>query len=552
MICFLVTLAGIEETARYGGVAITDEHKLMKALPEGEERFRSLVRYASDIITILDADGTIIYESPAIERLLGYQAQELVGTNVFNYLHSEDVERVLTIFVQAVQAGGVSPLVEFRFRHADGSWRHLEAIGNSLLEDPTVGGMVVNSRDITERKRAEEALHFQKTLLEAQSEASIDGILVVSTEGKIVSFNRRFIEMWEIPREVIASRSDEAALQSVLDKLTDPQKFLARVAYLYEHPSEESRDEILLKDGRTFDRYSASVKSTDGVYHGRVWYFRDITERKRAESEIRRLNQTLENRVAERTTQLEAALDEIQLLNEELEQRVQQRTAQLEAINEELESFSYSVSHDLRAPLRSINGFSQALLEDYGEKLDEEGRDYLERVKAASEHMGRLIDDLLSLSRTTRSKMSHERVDLSGLVESIVQELRQSQPERTVKLVVEEGLVTEGDERLLRVALENLLRNAWKFTGKQPQACIEFGLTDADGVSAYFVRDNGAGFDMAYKQKLFGAFQRLHGTSEFPGTGIGLTTVQRIIRRHGGSVWAEGAVGQGATFYFTL
>jgi signal transduction histidine kinase len=368
----------------------------------------------------------------------------------------------------------------------------------------------------------------------------------------MISFNRRFIEMWEIPEEVISSRSDDAALQAVLDKLIEPQTFLARVAYLYEHPNEESRDEILLKDGRTFDRYSAPVKSTDGAYHGRVWYFRDITERKQVDREIRRLNETLENRVAERTAQLEAALEEIQQLNEQLEQRVQQRTAQLRAINEELESFSYSVSHDLRAPLRSINGFSQALLEDYEDQLDEEGRDYLGRVKAASEHMGRLIDDLLSLSRMTRSEMSHQRVNLSALAESIARELKQSHPEREVELVVQKGLVAEGDERLLRVALENLLRNAWKFTSKQPRARIELGLAEHEGTSIYFVRDNGAGFDMAYNHKLFGAFQRLHGANEFPGTGIGLATVQRIIARHGGSVWAEGAVGQGATFYFTL
>jgi PAS domain S-box-containing protein len=526
----------------------------MKALPQSEDRFRSLVQYASDIITILDAEGTIVYESPAIERLLGYRSEELIGTNAFNYVHPEDVERVFGVFAQTLKAGGVSPLVEFRFRHADGSWRHLEAIGNSLLEDPSVRGMVVNSRDITERKRAEERLRFQKVLLEAQTEASIDGVLVVSIEGKMISFNQRFVEMWGIPEEVVETRSDEAALQAVMDKLVDPQEFLARVAYLYEHPSEESRDEILLKDGRTFDRYSAPVrgKGEDGSHYGRVWYFRDITERKRAEREIHRLNETLESRVAERTAQLEAALDEIQLLNEQLEQRVRQRTAQLEAINEELESFSYSVSHDLRAPLRSINGFSEALLDDYGDKLDEEGRDYLGRVKAASEHMGRLIDDLLNLSRVSRSKMSHERIDLSALAKSIGQELEQSHPEREVELVVEDGLVAEGDERLLRVALENLLRNAWKFTGKRPQARIEFGLAEHEGTPAYFVRDNGVGFDMAYSNKLFGAFQRLHRESEFPGTGIGLATVQRIMRRHGGSVWAEGALGQGATFYFTL
>src|SRR5215216_1747471 len=314
----------------------------------------------------------------------------------------------------------------------------------------------------------------------------------------MLSFNQRFVEMWDIPKEVIQARSDDAALRSVVDKLVDPQGFLGRIAYLYDHPSEESRDEILLKDGRTFDRYSAPVRGKDGTYHGRVWYFRNITERKRAEGEIRRLNETLESRVEERTAQLEAALGEIKLLNEQLEQRVRQRTAQLEAINEELESFSYSVSHDLRAPLRSINGFSEALLEDYADKLDEEGRDYLGRVKAASERMGHLIDGLLELSRVTRSKMSRERIDLSALAKSVAQELKQSHAEREVELIVENGLVAEGNERLLRVALENLLRNAWKFTATQPQARIEFGLAEHEGTSAYFVRDNGVGFDMAY------------------------------------------------------
>ncbi len=236
----------------------------------------------------------------------------------------------------------------------------------------------------------------------------------------------------------------------------------------------------------------------------------------------------------------------------DLNENLKQHAAQLEAANKELEAFSYSVSHDLRAPLRSIDGFSQALLEDYGGKLDAEGRDYLGRVRAGSQHMAQLIDDMLNLSRVTRQEMRLEDVDLSALAKSIAAELKNSSPERNVDFVITEGLAVEGDGRLLRAALDNLLANAWKFTGKQPRARIEFGTGQKDGRLVYFVRDNGAGFDMAYADKLFGVFQRLHKASDFPGTGVGLATVQRVIHRHGGRVWAEGRKGQGATFYFTI
>ena len=244
--------------------------------------------------------------------------------------------------------------------------------------------------------------------------------------------------------------------------------------------------------------------------------------------------------------------EEIRRYAAELEQRVAERTAELAAVNKELEAFAYSVSHDLRAPLRSMDGFSQALLEDYGDVLDETGRDYLRRVRNASQRMGQLIDDLLTLSRVTRREMHFTRVDLTALARSVARELREMEPERKVEVVIQDGLLARGDPRLMTIVLENLLNNAWKFTGKREEARIEFGSTLVDGGEAYYVRDNGAGFDMAYADKLFGAFQRLHRATEFPGTGVGLATVQRIIHRHGGRVWAEGAVGQGATFYFTL
>jgi signal transduction histidine kinase len=234
------------------------------------------------------------------------------------------------------------------------------------------------------------------------------------------------------------------------------------------------------------------------------------------------------------------------------EEEARYTSRQLEAANKELEAFSYSVSHDLRAPLRHINGFSQALLEDYADKLDDEGKGYLRQVRGASQEMAQLIDDVLQLARVTRSEMRRETVSLSELARTIVSELREREPNRTVNVQVEENLSARGDKRLLKIMLVNLLGNAWKFTSKREDAEIAFGQKKKDGETVFFVRDNGAGFDMAYAGKLFGAFQRLHSGNEFEGTGIGLATVQRIINRHAGRVWAEGVVGKGATFNFTL
>jgi signal transduction histidine kinase len=235
-----------------------------------------------------------------------------------------------------------------------------------------------------------------------------------------------------------------------------------------------------------------------------------------------------------------------------VEEKIKRVNTDLVAANKELEAFSYSVSHDLRGPLRSIDGFSQAVLEDYLDKLDARGQDYLRHVRAATQRMGALIDDLLNLSRMTRAEIHVETLDISALARSIADEIQKTQPELRAEFRIENGLETKGDPRLLRIVLENLLGNACKFSSKRLSPVIEFGKVHCNGTLAYFIRDNGAGFDPAYAGRLFGAFQRLHTTAEFPGTGVGLATVQRIIHRHGGRIWAAGAVDKGATFHFTL
>jgi PAS domain S-box-containing protein len=279
------------------------------------------------------------------------------------------------------------------------------------------------------------------------------------------------------------------------------------------------------KDGTPFlsDVTLTATRDSDGRLLGFAAITRDVSERRRDEGAIAKLNAELERRVAE-----------------------------LAAANGELESFSYSVSHDLRGPLRAIDGFSKILSEQYRAQLDEQGRHFLARVRAASQRMGHLIDDLLSLARINRAELHRTDVDVAELARGVIEELRRHDPERAVEVIIDDPAAANGDPRLLRTALDNLIGNAWKFTSKTPAAIIEVGCQRSEEGHRYFVRDNGAGFDMAYIDKLFVPFQRLHEQSEFEGTGIGLATVQRIITRHGGRIWAESTVGRGATFWFTL
>ena len=375
--------------------------------------------------------------------------------------------------------------------------------------------------DITKRKEeAEEASRMVMVVRDSN-----DAITIQDFEGRITAWNRG--------AELMFGYSEQEALQMKIwqlapsDKAAEQRDFHRRLFAGEKVASFETQR--LTKDGRLLDVWLTVTKLVDaaGKVIGIASTERDITKLKQVQEDLRKLNA-------------------------ELEQRVRDRTAELETANKELETFSYSVSHDLRAPLRSIDGFSRILLEKYSAKLDDEGKEHLGRVRAAAQHMGQLIDDLLKLSRASRVELRREAVDLTALAGEIVLELRRAEPARPVRWVITTGLAATGDRQLLRVVLDNLLNNALKFTSRQAEARIEFGAINGDQGCAFFVRDNGAGFDMAYAGKLFGAFQRLHSPADFPGTGIGLATVQRIIRRHRGRVWAEGEVNHGATFYFTL
>jgi PAS domain S-box-containing protein len=427
---------------------------------------------------------------------------------------------------------------EFRVVWPDGSVHWIASHGRVYFDQQSDGNRAKRfigvMMDITDRKRADEALRESQAKLEAALSAMTDAVFISDAHGHFVHFNDAFATFHRFNSKEQCSRrlDDYPAILEIysLDGKLMPLDLWAVPRALRGETSTNSEFGLRRKDtGEAWiGSYSyGPIRDQHGIIVGSVVVVRDVTEQKQAEEEIRRLNS-------------------------ELEQRVLDRTAQLEASNKELEAFAYSVSHDLRAPLRGIDGWSLALMEDYGDRLEARAMQYLDRVRSETQRMGNLIDDLLQLSRIARAEMRRDTVDLSAIVESITSRLREAHPRRHLEFAIQPGLTAYGDARLLDVALTNLLENAVKFTHPRDLARIEFARVSVAESAAFVVRDNGVGFDMAYANQLFGAFQRLHSNSEFPGTGIGLATVQRVLRRHGGRIWAQAEPGLGAAFFFTI
>ena len=557
---------------------LAERKRAEKALQESEERFRAIFEKSPTGITLSTLDGQIVAANPSFQDLFGYSLDELQQLRFGQLSYPEDlpaeVENIAKIF------SGEIPYFQTEKRYVckDGHliWGRMIA---SMIHDqhgqPQFGLLLVN--DISEQKRILEALHQRDAVLELVAFAAETFLKTTHWQDVISHVLQRLgrevgalhTYMYQAEKDIngqlrltvcfeVVEEGGSADIGYPLFTNSAPDNIRSKYwleAMLRGDPyfgtlhSLEPEDVTLMLESKVQSYLDVPIQ-VGNEFWGLIGFEDSLTEREWSEAEIDSLKVAAS--VLGAAIQREQMDQTLLQLNVELEQRVQERTAELESANRELESFAYSVSHDLRTPLRGIDGYSQLLLEDHSEQLNTEGQGYLENICRATSQMSQLIDDLLKLSRVTRTEMHREEVDLTHLAEAVIQDQFRRDPERQVETIIQPDIFVFGDVNLLHLALENLISNAWKFSARQSPARINIGVENRNGHKVIYVQDNGVGFDMKYHNKLFIAFQRLHSSSEFEGTGIGLATVQRVIQRHSGEIWAEGEIDKGSTFYFSL
>jgi len=570
----LVSARSRFEDGEFTGVLVAFRDITERKVLEGMwRRYEFIVNTSREFMALISRDYVYQTANESYCRAHNKTREEIFDRTVAKVWGQQVFDTIVKQYLDQCFAGDIVHYARW-FDFSALGWRYMDVTYYPYYGHPgSVTHAVVVSRDITGRKRAEEALELRNRELTVlyqaatavSSDLSLDVVLRAVAEHmtQALDSSECVLLLWDRERSLVVTLVDYSA---VCPNETDA---VCTTHDLSDYPAMrrvlETRQPIVIRRGDPVagepelawmgKEEILALLILPLIVHDQVLGLVELfTQAPDYTPEEIRLAQSLAAQAAiaiENARLYEQAQQEITERGR-AEKALRQRTAQLEAINEELEAFAYSVSHDLRAPLRSVDGFSLILLEDYADKLDVDGQDYLRRVRSASQRMAQLIEDILRLSRITRREMRRQVVDLSALAREVAIEIEQREPNRQVQFVIEEGVIADGDAHLLRVVLENLLGNAWKYTSKHPRARIEFGVTQHDGKVAYFVRDDGAGFDMAYADRLFNAFHRLHSATEFEGTGIGLATTQRIVHLHGGRIWAQGAVEQGATFYFTL
>jgi len=506
-------------------------HTYSLELKQSRDNYSSLVDNIEQTVYRADTDKlfNMVFVSPHIEQITGYPPDHFTNDNncrYFKLIHPEDRKHVQQSIQTAVKENA-SWQLEYRLFHKNNSVRWVYEKGNTVYIEEVgkyfCDGFIL---DITGRKNIEEQLRIREEAFRGSFENAAIGMAISDANGKIQKVNNSLCKILGYSRRELVNQN--------FINLTHPQRLRDKL-----------RNIIKLMQGE-IDYFHSEEKYTHKKGHD-IWCILSV-------SVVRDKSGAPLNFIGQMTDITDKKNAELQLetLNLDLEKTIKERTKQLQLANKELETFSYSVSHDLRAPLRAIDGFSQAVLEDYSDKLDDTGRNYLTRVRTASQKLSKLIDEFLELARVSRVDIEPIKIDLSKIAKKITAMLEAGGPKRNAEIIIQEGMHTNADYQQMKIVLQNLLDNAWKYTSKNELTVIEFGCYQKNGHCVYFVKDNGAGFNMKYSDKLFLPFQRLHNNKDFPGSGVGLATVKRIIGRHNGEIWAESEENNGSAFYFTI